>query len=508
MRVDMARSNGIRKKLAIAMKSETASSEVQNQIAEIISEGFKRAQAASYEQIDFGGDGGLFLLADPAQAHKVAVEILRRADEFSTEARNANIELGMRCFRIGIDIGPLTLDKAGEYNGQALTDATRLEGGGPTGEIRMSESAYCKLPEDIRKLYGDREMIPGKGTDLQGIPGRRFDAARAAIWLELDEKSGKPYPSVKRPNKDFETHPRPKPEPCFVICPFRDSDGRIDSVFKDLIKPACEQLGMLAERADQFPGDRKQLIREKLKSAAIVIAYLGKSGQSLNSNVILEVGYRLATGRPLVIVCDATENGDTPDYQAMLPIQLNSDNVITAGADPKEKIGSLCAEMNSVKGRKHSEEWDTPYPIIMYRFTNPTADVVVEESNSAARQLFGEDSVRIGCGIEKMREVLSDRIDAAQRDARKAEFNKIFPMLMSFSIFQNPEGRREIPMSRIPLVFKDSPADLGTRKPIGYLPVITRWSYEAGVCRVRYMYLPVSNAMRMDPNLGCYVCDL
>ena len=79
-------------------------------------------------------------------------------------ARAEGSTTGMRCFRIGIAYGPVSRDSQQRLAGTVISTAVRLQGGGPSGEIRISSEAYERLPREIRRLYGGEEEIPEKRT--------------------------------------------------------------------------------------------------------------------------------------------------------------------------------------------------------------------------------------------------------------------------------------------------------------------------------------------------------
>src|SRR5262245_27431165 len=105
---------------------------------------------------------------------------------------------------------------------------------------------------------------------------------------------------------------------CFVISPIGDDDSttrkRADFVLETYIKPACAQVGYEAVRSDDQPSCMvADGITAALQNAPMAIAYLGvtedeREGEQpggerhWNSNVMIEVGYRLAYKLPLVFV--------------------------------------------------------------------------------------------------------------------------------------------------------------------------------------------------------------
>jgi class 3 adenylate cyclase len=510
MRVDMARFSKIVDNMTVYHGDRgRATTAVQNDIMTILSDGFKNAVKLPLDRFlcsTFEGDGGNFLFTSPADAHRVAVEILKRAEEHNHKPREKKMHDALRCFRIGVDFGEIKRDATGEYGGAPFIDATRLEAGGPTGEIRMSEPAYRQLPEEVREFYGDQELVAGKDHDAP-IPARRFKVTDRALWIEED-KLHREYPPIKYPNRDFlHERKRAKQETCFIICPINSGAEKVGRVFETLIGPVCEQSGLSITRADRLPGNRKKVIGRSLKSADIVVAYLGNPSGGWNTNVILEVGFRLATGLPLVIISDTGPRGEIPDYQRLLPLQLVHDNILTIGENPADAAESLRQEIEASRSRKPASKWNCPHPEIEFLFRNIN-DVTITETNDAARNLFGTANVQNG-PIANLRASLDERCEQAQIEARRAEFFGVISSLFQQTTrTADPTTKFSVPLSRIPIVFKDAPSDRRTGTVHGYLPILTRWTYASGVFRMRYMFVEVSGSMRLDRDRGFYVCDV
>lgn len=101
---------------------------------------------------------------------------------------------------------------------------------------------------------------------------------------------------------------------CFVVSPIGDEGTEIrhhaDKVLKYLITPVCQQLDYSVVRADQITGSSHidQDVFTHLKEDDLVIADL----TDLNANVLIEVGYRLRDGKPMILICDKTHNSKLP----------------------------------------------------------------------------------------------------------------------------------------------------------------------------------------------------
>ena len=89
---------------------------------------------------------------------------------------------------------------------------------------------------------------------------------------------------------------------CFIICPIgsENSEERAhsDKLLTHVISPICEDNGFEPIRIDQEnqPGAITESILEHLQTDELVIADITK----LNPNAFYEIGYRTATGRPII----------------------------------------------------------------------------------------------------------------------------------------------------------------------------------------------------------------
>lgn len=87
---------------------------------------------------------------------------------------------------------------------------------------------------------------------------------------------------------------------CFVIQKF-DEGGPYDKRYKDVLKPAIEAAGLEPYRVDEDPGTTVLIddIEKGIREADICLADISTN----NPNVWFEVGYALANGRPVVMIC-------------------------------------------------------------------------------------------------------------------------------------------------------------------------------------------------------------
>jgi len=86
---------------------------------------------------------------------------------------------------------------------------------------------------------------------------------------------------------------------CFVIQPF--DRGKFDKRFRDCFKPAIERAGLEAYRVDGDPAADILIssIEDGIRNASACLADITLD----NANVWYELGYALALGKPVVMVC-------------------------------------------------------------------------------------------------------------------------------------------------------------------------------------------------------------
>jgi hypothetical protein len=94
----------------------------------------------------------------------------------------------------------------------------------------------------------------------------------------------------------------------FVVTPLGDpgsSTRKLADVVFDFIQIAVGQSYDSYELHRGATWSDESMLNDILESLEIdplVIAYLGAPGEPFNANVMLETGYRMATGRPLVVL--------------------------------------------------------------------------------------------------------------------------------------------------------------------------------------------------------------
>src|SRR5215813_1480994 len=88
-----------------------------------------------------------------------------------------------------------------------------------------------------------------------------------------------------------------------VGTPGSDVRLRADRVRDSLIRPACEEMGYTLVHADETDTALAlEPVVSALSKSHLVVADLGSL--PWNANVLMEIGFRLSTGRPIVLLAD------------------------------------------------------------------------------------------------------------------------------------------------------------------------------------------------------------
>jgi hypothetical protein len=86
---------------------------------------------------------------------------------------------------------------------------------------------------------------------------------------------------------------------CFAVMQFT---SEYDVLYKDVIKPVCEEYGFRVIRGDDFAtsGQIMEDVTQSIRNAALIIADVTPD----NANVFYEVGYAHAIGKPTILLSD------------------------------------------------------------------------------------------------------------------------------------------------------------------------------------------------------------
>ena len=145
---------------------------------------------------------------------------------------------------------------------------------------------------------------------------------------------------------------------CFVVCPIGEENSLIrqhsDNVFDHLISPACKNLDIETIRADRI--NKSGLITDdifkNLNSDELVIADVSHN----NPNVFLEIGYRLKTQLPIILINDKNDSEQFPfdiSSQRIMPYDLMPNGLEKSKTLLTDYIENSLKEFDKIRTKLH-----------------------------------------------------------------------------------------------------------------------------------------------------------
>jgi hypothetical protein len=281
---------------------------------------------------------------------------------------------------------------------------------------------------------------------------------------------------------------------CFVVSPIGTQDSptrmRADLVFERFIKPACEATEFRAKRSDMRVSEQiSPEMYRALETAPLVGVYLG--APPWNANVMIELGFRLSTKKPVFLLKDATATSepmpfDIKDFNC-IDIPGNTDSL------SNDDQMAIIRRIRDFIGVPPSAGWNYNYPSGIYDVANGKVRIV--EANGSLERLFGERNL-----VHKdLRDVLGKvfgYMPKGQCDKFRSEQAELIGRILT--------GDCDTVYATIPIYF-DNHKEVNN---CAFLPVIDSFSTpQAGVLRLRVVYIEVTGAIKRHQN-GYYYCNL
>ncbi|HMF38695.1 MAG TPA: toll/interleukin-1 receptor domain-containing protein [Isosphaeraceae bacterium] len=184
---------------------------------------------------------------------------------------------------------------------------------------------------------------------------------------------------------------------CFVIQPMGtygcETRRRSEHVLETYIHPACKQAGYDPKPSTQLSAGRIcGGIINALSCAPMTIAYMGS--EPWNDDVMIEVGFRLASGLPLVVICDAPRDGQ-PFHLPMIINDLTHLQIPPPGApDDPIRIDELLDLIRDAEQRSSRIDSDHPIALVHYYKARAAGMVDADQmhyiaASDLATELFG-----------------------------------------------------------------------------------------------------------------------
>ena len=281
---------------------------------------------------------------------------------------------------------------------------------------------------------------------------------------------------------------------CFVVSPIGTPDlptrTRADLVFERYIKPACEATEFRARRSDMKVSEQiSPEMYRALETAPLVGVYLG--APPWNANVMIELGFRLSTKKPVFLLKDATASSEP------LPFDIKDFNCIDIPVDldgpTNDDQMAIIRRIRDFIGVPPSAGWNYNYPSGIYDVANGKVRIV--EANGGLEDLFGERNL-----IHKdLRDVLGkvfSYMPKGQCDRFRAEQAELIGRILT--------GDCEKVYATIPFYFNNHKKF----KDCAFMPIIYSFATpQAGVLRLRVVYIEVTGTIKKHED-GYYFCDL
>ncbi len=264
-----------------------------------------------------------------------------------------------------------------------------------------------------------------------------------------------------------------------------------DLKMSKIIAPACKAEGYDLKRADDFDEPAiLEPITSALSRSSLVIADLGSS--PWNQNVLVESGFRLATGRPIVFTADE----EPQPHQ--LPVHLQNKRILKLrrGNDYHEDIRSLRERIQIQE--KDTSSWSSDYPVIEFfiDLDNRTRSRFTQV-NEAAANLYGLESAEelLTTSIPRADTRLRSYMHAAHSRSFKQNQDALMGQALRF------DGERSPLMATVPAWINEKHPFEEFQDQI-YWPVLLQHKYakeEGGILlRVAFLNLTSWNCQNPD----------
>ena len=248
-----------------------------------------------------------------------------------------------------------------------------------------------------------------------------------------------------------------------------DCRKRADNVLHLLIEPACRKAGYGAVRASDLTSEKlTEPIISSLSTEPLVIADL-TGPWSLN--VMLEIGFRIGTGKPILLIVDAQREKD-------LPLHLRDRRMIVVDLN---KVGSakddLSARIQLRDDDLFRHAWRSQYAYVDFRLApdDPTESVVTY-ANEAALLLYGYRRAEdiIGKSVEQADSQLTSYMSGEHKAAYLADqATGVAPVL---ELAQQDVPRQLEVFARVPIWLTRHPEHCQNGRV--YLPILVHYKFD------------------------------
>ena len=222
-----------------------------------------------------------------------------------------------------------------------------------------------------------------RGGRTSGLPSGSFAQPAEGPLAEPEAEV------VSQPPAVVVDHPPAVKRRAFVVQPIGEPKSelrvRADRVWGQLISKVCDDNGFEPKRAHELStASVTEPIVSALSTDPLVIADLGPPPWN-NANVMIETGFRLATGRPIIFLADSASPPQS------LPLHLQNRRVLYIDpAAPGESVEQLEEYILECRLAATSYAWESQYPYVDFRIAlNRPEDSIFVYANEAAARFYG-----------------------------------------------------------------------------------------------------------------------
>lgn len=263
-------------------------------------------------------------------------------------------------------------------------------------ETNRSVDGYAS-PNDVKKV-AIRKVVEGASSEqwLQQL-------LKAVLNSDRTENNERLRSLITQLLDKYASSPRSILKKALVIQSLAQADaGRNKRVFEELIRPACAAAGFDADKTINYPPETmKKPINSPIFGHPMVVVDLGNLGAP-NPNTLIEIGFRLSTGRPILCFADKALPADIPSHLPAREEILEIDPA-NPGASVNEMASRLSTSFARGKEEGSEQGWVSEHPWVDWQLSvkNP----------EKSEYLFANDKAASLYGVASTDEIIGHFVD-------------------------------------------------------------------------------------------------
>ena len=359
----------------------------------------------------------------------------------------------------------------------------------------------------IDELYGQIvNQLKQDGSDLKPW---KWDPGNTLGMAELMRAQRKVTPLERARNRGGHlkgSNGKTKPKKCFVISPLKTA--RAEWVLNHIIDPGCKRAGYEAQRSDHLlTAEIMPTVIKELRECPMTIAYLGPTDEQWSPNVMIEVGFRLATCKPIVLLREEPLEDEEP-----LPFDIKDRRTIylpthqaEMGQDLERTIENVAEYIRALEGtEERGSLWNSDHPLAHLSFKIGENSGTFLYSSPSADALFSNAGITSGLrsvDLESFIRNVHEAMPPPQGHAFLQEQGLLIGQLVApaWRVAKN-----DMPVATVPIIFSSA----AERK--AHLPIIVEHSQQGDELFLKILYLDVSGKLTEGTwdRQKIHICDL